>query len=205
MRSDVILFGSILIFIFVIWIYTGGPQHPISFAGPYLTPITDVDDESEAYGPTDSGSLWSSWGDDDTSSTVQDIPDAGRSPFAGDVTISGGDLNTDSARSEYLVLNSNTDSDVTITGWRLVSSKDGTEVRIPDGTYERNSRSRTIELSGGDELVITSGSRSRADIETGNDNTWYVYLGRSRDLWPDSDTTITLLDGNGKMVDQYQY
>ena len=39
-----------LIFLFCVWVYTGGPTRPISFAGPYITPITNVGQSQSGYG-----------------------------------------------------------------------------------------------------------------------------------------------------------
>ncbi len=43
-----LIFG--LIFLFCVWVYTGGPTHPIAFAGPYITPITNVGQVQSGYG-----------------------------------------------------------------------------------------------------------------------------------------------------------
>lgn len=48
--SDGLFFVGVLFFFFLLWFVSGGPTREISFAGPYITPITDVGDEQEGYG-----------------------------------------------------------------------------------------------------------------------------------------------------------
>jgi hypothetical protein len=48
--NDAFLFIFGLMFIFFVWVYTGGPNRPISFAGPYITPITNVGQGQTGYG-----------------------------------------------------------------------------------------------------------------------------------------------------------
>lgn len=49
MKADVFLVLASILFIYVAWIVTGGPNHPISKAGPYITPITRSGEESQGY------------------------------------------------------------------------------------------------------------------------------------------------------------
>ena len=39
MRSDLFLFIGILVFLFVVWVASGGPHRPLSFAGPTIAPL----------------------------------------------------------------------------------------------------------------------------------------------------------------------
>lgn len=50
LQQDAYFFLAIFLFIFVAWVATGGPQKPISFAGPFITPVTTYNDEQQAYG-----------------------------------------------------------------------------------------------------------------------------------------------------------
>ncbi|MES2225473.1 MAG: hypothetical protein V4480_01550 [Patescibacteria group bacterium] len=173
MKSDFVLFLAILIFIFVLWLYTGGPTHPISFAGPYLTPVTTSGGQSQAYGnPSDlsggsflhslssgfgkSGSLG---GDTSGSSNISSVPAGDQSPYAGKVHINGGDPSATSVRQEYLALQSASGSgNINITGWQLVSTQSGAQAvirageRIPDVSSESS-----IVLNPGDEAIVTTG------------------------------------------------
>ncbi|HEX2792107.1 MAG TPA: hypothetical protein VHO23_00070 [Candidatus Paceibacterota bacterium] len=78
--SDGLFFLGVLFFFFLLWFVSGGPTRPISFAGPYITPITDVGDEQVGYDDPDgifefvrggsspspsassNGWSWSGWG-----------------------------------------------------------------------------------------------------------------------------------------------
>ena len=66
MRADALFFLAIFVFIFVAWVATGGPQKPISFAGPFITPVTNVGQEQRGYGdfwdvPKSEGGSWWDW------------------------------------------------------------------------------------------------------------------------------------------------
>lgn len=203
--NDFWLFAGILLFFFVLWIYSGGPTHPISFSGPYLTPITGVGQESVGYGPsanqylrTGSASVSGSYGGN------TEVIDEARSPYAGDIFIGSSDLQTTDEDEEYISIRSNYEDDITITGWRLVSAKDGVSVRIPTGKTRGSGSNKPVRLEEGDELVITTGDRRDEDsaYESG---IWQVYLDKKDDIWRSKNDTITLLDQNGKVVDQYEY
>ncbi len=202
--NDAFLLGGILLFIFVLWLYSGGPNHPIAFSGPYLTPITNVDQESTGYGPSANDYISSGSGsvaNRPQSANTQTI-DSARSPFADRVRLEGGTPQASNERDEYLIIS--TSDDVTITGWRLVSASGNTTVRIPDGNRGSSDSKRSIALQPGDEAFISTGSRRAGDNTYTSRDRWYVYLDKSDDIWERSDT-ITLLDSNGKVVDQYRY
>lgn len=38
-----------LVFIFVAWVVTGGPNHPIAHEGPFITPVTRSGEEQQGY------------------------------------------------------------------------------------------------------------------------------------------------------------
>lgn len=166
--SDAWFVIGIFLFAFILWVSTGGPTRPISFAGPYITPITDVDDTQSGYGDdinVNTGSrsgLWSvrsvfgrfenSLGDNEDPGVV--------SPAAGNVRIvsgAGGPGGT-TAEREYVVLRAEADS-VDITGYRLLSSRSGANVAIPSGTTApRSGVASNIVLADGEEAVITTGN-----------------------------------------------
>lgn len=202
--NDALLLGGILVFIFVLWLYSGGPNHPIAFSGPYLTPITNVNQESIGYGPSANEYISSGSGsviDRPLSANTQTI-DSARSPFEGRVRLEGGTPGATNERDEYLVIS--TSDAVTITGWRLVSASGKTTVRIPEGSRGASDSKRSIALEPGNEAFISTGSRRSGEDTFTTRDRWYVYLDKSDDIWSSSDT-ITLLDSNGKVVDQYRY
>jgi len=177
MRNDLFLFIGIIIFFFVLWIYSGGPNNPISFAGPYITPITDVGTTQVGYGDTkdfgsandynssSGGSFLGRWFGGDTGTNV---PAADQSSYAGKVRIDGGNAGTTDLQSEYLILHSETDAPITITGWQLKSTKTssqgviGTGARVADKGGVRSSELSPIVLPAYGEAVVSS---SRSPIE----------------------------------------
>jgi hypothetical protein len=163
---------AIFVFVFILWVSTGGPTKPISFAGPYITPITDVGDVQDGYGEdiqigsdnnNDSGSrIWS----------VKSV--AGRfenklgsganvgpvSPSADKVRIvsGAGGPSGSAPKSEYVMLRATSEEAINVTGWRIVSEKSGASVTVPQA--ERIARSgalANVVLNEGDEVVVTTG------------------------------------------------
>ncbi|MEO6536883.1 MAG: hypothetical protein ABIT47_04270 [Candidatus Paceibacterota bacterium] len=179
MKGDFLLFFAIFVFIFILWVYSGGPTHPISFAGPYLTPVTNVGGESQAYGPKvsiPSGTVskktsWGNWsagwgtsnyGSSDTNGSNTNVSAGNRSPYAGKVYIDGSSshLNTSNVSQEYIVLRAASNSgNVGITGWQLVSQNAGSRTVILQGTpIAHQGTPSAIVLRSGEEAIISSGS-----------------------------------------------
>jgi hypothetical protein len=164
---------AIFVFVFILWVSTGGPTKPISFAGPYITPITDVGDVQGGYGEdidigTDNKSSESGsriWSVKSVVGRFENRLGSGAnvgpvSPLADRVRIvsgAGGPSGSDT-KSEYIVIRSTSESAVDVTGWRIVSKKSGASVTIPQA--ERIARSgalANVVLNEGDEVVITTG------------------------------------------------
>lgn len=202
--NDAFLFIGILVFFFVLWFYSGGPNNPISFAGPYITPVTDVGVDSVGY--DDGTSFWTRWGGDNSANS-HDSFDSARSPLYGKVYIAGGTPQSRNEDEEYLIIRSSAGVDVTISSWQLVSAANDTHLRIPEGQHGSSRNPRAIVLSPGEKALIVTGERDDRsdDLRDWYSDEWFAYLERNDNLWPESDDTITLLDASGQVVDQYQY
>ncbi len=175
MVSDAFFFFWILVFFFVLWFASGGPTKPISFAGPYISPITDVDTtqvgyggDSTAYSPTGSGSVWADiMNIQDSvaslqrkSSEVRSFGEA--SPKRGLVTVSGyGGASATDPEQEYVTIRASGSESVDITGWRIVSGATKHYGRIPYGAAlpksGRVNDTDRIVLNPGDEAIIITG------------------------------------------------
>jgi hypothetical protein len=199
--NDYLFYIALIFFFFIIWLYAGGPNNPISFSGPYITPVTDVGSTQVGY--DDGNSVWNAYRGDVTSIGKTDVLDSAVSPYSGSVSIVGSRPEEGSADREYLTIRSSMDDDVTITGWQLVSAKSGAQIRIPEG-YD-GSRKRAVRLSEGEEAVIFTSTRGASELRESFRDSWNVFLDRRSDVWNDRSDTITLLDGSGKVVDQYRY
>lgn len=166
MKGDGLFFLGVLAFFFILWFATGGPSRPISFAGPYITPITDVDTVQQGYGDTPavdfrSRSVWSDFMSGGLGgSGVSGVSNP--SPYRGQVRVSGsGGVTSEDPDKEYVVLRAHGDSAVDITEWRLVSVASGRSARIPMGaSLPRSGRvndTGRIVLSPGDEAIVVTG------------------------------------------------
>ena len=176
--SDTFFFIGVIAFFFVLWYASGGPTKPISFAGPYITPITDVDTTQVGYGDTgatgDSGGGGSVWanimnigslqesvaGLQRSSSEVRAFGQA--SPYKGPVMVSGtGGVYATDPDEEYVSIRASGDQSVDITDWKLVSGASGRDETIPQGAaLPRSGRvndTERIVLAPGDEAIITTG------------------------------------------------
>lgn len=197
--NDLWLFLGIFAFIFVLWIYSGGPNNPISFSGPYITPVTAPGVEQIGYGPSANTYYRTAR----TSGTKTDVTDTARSPYAGQVRIDSSDPRETDPRAEYIRLHA-TDANIPVSGWQLVSARSGTQVRIPDGNQEESKR--PVRLSQDNDALIITGSRASDSLKSTYTyaSAWHIFLGSRDEIWPSSDL-ITLLDQNGRVVDQYSY
>ncbi len=174
MRSDVLFFFGVIAFFFILWYSSGGPTKPISFAGPYISPITDVDSVSEGYGdgtaysPSGSGSIWADimnlqGGVASLQRKSSDIRAFGEeSPKRGSVVVSGfGGVGATDPEEEYVSIRNASSEDVDITGWRIVSGASGKGGRIPQGASlprpGRVNDTDRIILAPGDEVTIVTG------------------------------------------------
>ena len=171
-------FIGFLVLLFIIWTVTGGPTRPISFAGPFLKPLTPQG-KTEGY-----GSLSVPRGTSGSASSIQRaLTNAERelsnlqikyeeaqrfgepSPYRGLVTISkstSGPRATD-AQKEYVTLkaSSRITTPISISGWALLSSVTGKIAQIPQGTEVPRSgiinASESVKLKAGDTATVLSG------------------------------------------------
>ena len=198
--NDLWLFLDIILFIFVLWVYSGGPNNPISFAGPYITPVTAPGVAQVGYGP----SANTFYRNANSGSGSNAVTNSARSPYAGKVTIAYSDPRSSNVTSEYLHIHSNATQTIDVTGWQLVSAQSGAHIRIPDGT-RGNGGNGPIDLSANDDVFIITGSYANDSLKSTYAGAWHTFLNESTDVWNNTSDTITLLDQSGKVVDQYSY
>lgn len=163
MHGGAFLIGIILLF-FALWLVGGGPNRPISFQGPYLTPITTTGDTADAYGgerqARSPGLLGDLLGDGGTQ-----ISTGNASAQRGSVTL---ERSTSGARAsdpeeEYVTirLSSSAQSGVSVTGWQLKSEVSGASLIIPSGVEVLRmgsvNQASAIMLAPGEDAVITTG------------------------------------------------
>jgi hypothetical protein len=177
--SDGFFFLSVFFFFFAAWLAGGGPNKPISFAGPYITPITNVGVRQTGYGGplnfnTSTGissarsnlfTIQSSV--DDLGKQVSDAKLFGTpSPRKGQVTIGwGSSVGASDPKQEYVSIRVVHDApqNIDITGWRLQSVSSDYSATIPQGT----------------ELLSGTGNNAKADIILHPDDVAYIISGES--------------------------
>ncbi len=208
--NDAFFYLGVLIFFFILWVYSGGPTHPLSFAGPYITPITDVGVEQVGYGDSLSSTTrayfgtYSGIGTGTRSSGTSALPRDVLSPRNGTVSFDSLNPQGSSASTEYIGVRNNGNVEVDVTDWQIVDAGNGNSIRIPFGSRNQNVSPQRVVLSSGQSVVIATGSRENSNSTSYYGN-WNSYLNLSRDIWNDRNDTLTLLDKNGKVVDQYRY
>ena len=139
--SDGMFFALIVGFFFVLWAVGGGPTRPISFAGPFITPITNVGQSQAGYGKKISGtgavggssiSIGSKSGPTTSTSNI-----ANTSPYTGKVIldhyVSGAPVPDPGQEYIGLQIPSAVTQGVDITGWTLRSTVTGNSAIIPQG------------------------------------------------------------------------
>lgn len=200
MSGNGMLFLGVLIFIFIFWVVTGGPDKPISFSGPYLHPIDGPGQTAEPYSLGRGNNITSGitgsigGGLSDLEKQIDDISSFGEaSPYRGVVSIGrnpSGPRSTD-PKEEYISVSvsrraANT---INVTGWKLESSSSEVVAVIPSGVEVPRSGSvntvSPVVLSPGQTMVVTSG---RSPIGTSfRENICTGYLGEFQSFTPDLD------------------
>lgn len=215
MYGNAFFFFAMILFLFVAWVATGGPDRPISTAGPFITPVTNVGQEQQGYGnwwdivPGESN-WWTGGGGSKSSSgsaqstlwkTQDDLEDLQKdlqaarlfgtpSPYRGKVSIVKNTtaLAKTDTDEEYVVLTASGSAkeNISITGWKLVSTRSGTWGRLPTGTtlfkFGSVNNSGAIILQPGERAVVTTG---RSPVGTSfRENSCVGYLGERQDFMP---------------------
>ncbi len=197
--SDGFFFIAVIGFFFVLWLAGGGPTQPISFSGPYITPITTVGVTQNGYGdgtyhPTSPSEIRSTLqGAENSLTTLQkqaaDAKTFGEpSSYRGQITLQGGGATNSDVKTEYVVvqLSYSAKASVAITGWSLESVATGKSATIGGGaeiprTGDVN-QTTTIVLQPGDQAIISTGE---SPIGTSfKENECVGYLGQRQDYTP---------------------
>lgn len=182
--SEASWFFALIIGLFVVWVGVGGPSHPVSYAGPYLTPLTGPGSTSQAYG------------DPNAYSSVNSTVNVGTNGVS--LTQSGGknvSLSRDlsgvygsDADSEYVVIDVShaTAGPLSTAGWSIGSKSSGKRIGLPQGAELPRSGSvndvSTITLSPGDEMIVSTG-RSPIGLSF-RENLCTGYLEEHQDFHP---------------------
>jgi hypothetical protein len=199
--SDGFFIVGFIVFFFLLWAFTGGPTRPISFAGPYITPITDINQTQVGYGATSSlrsyvGSTGTQTQSSMTDQLATDQSELGAnqtqaeytalfgtpSPYKGIVTmdhsVSGTSENDPSQESIELRLSSDASKNVDITGWKIESTVTYNNAKIPTGVHTLHQGGGNvigdIILVPGDDAIITTGASPVQLSFKGNECTGYL-------------------------------
>lgn len=178
MEHDAWFFIGVFVFIFLVWIATGGPLHPIAFTGPTLrqpgvlgggtylelprSPFTVGGYETSLPGSSSEGSHGQNA---QTPPQLSGVNYGDSSPYRNAVTMSHyvSGAGSSDPRGEYIELSVSQSAGVpvNISGWTLRSEATGNAMSIPKGTEVPASgvvnAAQDIVLSPGDRAIIISG------------------------------------------------
>lgn len=206
MKADALFVLSMLLFVFVAWIATGGPSRPIATAGPWITPVTRSGEESQGYrtlapsNPINVGSYPRQVSTGGGTTTISSGPSkyvrgtTANSPVYLEHSIVGpahGNPN-----QEYIsIVNTGTES-VTLTGWRITSKATGATVIIP-----------TLSVKAKGRATVVSGRSASNQLGPGVCGTGVncVFLNRNLEVYASSRETITLKNTAGTTIDTFSY
>jgi hypothetical protein len=210
MKPDGLFVITCIFFIFVAWVATGGPSRPISQAGLFITPVTRPGEESQGYRTLVPANPI------DTSSYPRQVPGGGTTISSGADLYSRNTTANDSSfrdqiylvhssigpaasnpNQEYITIENDGTTTVTLNGWRVASAATGSAVTVPN-----------IVLAAGQKMTIVSGrsgANQLADFGICTGNSDCIFLNRNLELFASSRETITLLDTNSKVVDLFSY
>jgi hypothetical protein len=177
MEHDAWFFIGVFVFIFLIWVSTGGPLHPIAFTGPRLAlpgalgggtylslpraPYGIGSSDASLPGSSGSGSGTSGVVPTFTGGTSYGIPSNYRGLVSMSHYISG--AGSADPKNEYLEIRVASDAGVPVnlSEWSLTSDASGASVLIPKGTEIPTSGTinavQDIVLSPGDRAIVVSG------------------------------------------------
>lgn len=179
---DAWFFVGVFVFIFLIWIATGGPTNPLSFSGPRLSPPQELGGgtylqlpraslgtgDSNVYlkGSSGGGGVYgSSWNSNEQLPILIGGTFGTPSPYRGIVRMSRFVSGSGVAdpKNEYVEISAsqNAGVPVDISGWRILSDASGNVATIPEGTEVPISgtinASEKIVLAPGMRAIIVSG------------------------------------------------
>lgn len=181
MEHDAWFFIGIFVFIFLIWVATGGPMHPIAFSGPTLAqpgilgggtylqlpraPFGVGGNNVVLPGSSSGGSSYYETPGTAGSPSLGGTVFGSLSPYRSLISMSHYVTNASSsdAGMEYIQisLSPNASAPVNITGWKLISEATGKAAAIPRGTVVPTSgivnAKQDILLSPGERAALISG------------------------------------------------
>ncbi len=181
MQHDAWFFVGIFAFIFLIWIATGGPTHPIAFTGPTLSQPQELGggsylsfpragfslgggNEVHLPGSSNGSSYGGSSGSVPSSASLSGVDFGTPSPYRGAVTMSHyvSGAGSSQPNNEYVQLSlAQNAAPVDITGWTLESEATGNAAIIPKGTETPHSgivnAVQDIVLEPGETAIVESG------------------------------------------------
>ena len=179
---------GILVFFFLLWAFAGGPSRPISFAGPFITPITNEGQTQTGYGPQlkiggtinlPSAALTATERPA-TAATLAPTPlPANTSSYSDLVTIShiAGSSSNPTGYVQISV-SSSAGKDVDITGWSVTSTTNKQSGLIPTGILllqlGAKNTLQEILLKPGDKAVIAPGASPVASSFQANKCSGYL-------------------------------
>lgn len=180
---DAWFFIGVFVFIFLIWIVTGGPIHPLAFSGPTLSAPQELGGGTylsfprAPFGVGNSSNVslpGSSDGSNSSANTTNNVPvptfEGGVifgdvSPYRGAVTMSHSVSGAGSSNPQYeyieIQVAGNATSPINLSGWTIESDASGSSMTIPKGTEVPTSgivnASQDIILTAGMRALIISG------------------------------------------------
>jgi hypothetical protein len=203
LKHDAMFFVAALFFIFLIWVATGGPTRPISWAGPFLNAPTPLGSGGAYFLPGAGFKIGSSFlpsanfaiGGGETSLGGSSAPldpliYGPTSQYHGQVYFTGNSSDEEQtlADVEYITLQTSTgaDTNIPITGWKFISMQTGNSATI--GTAAVVPVSGAVNTTGaiilhpGNTAYFTSG-RSPTGISF-RENICAGYLDQYQQLTP---------------------
>lgn len=182
MEHDAWFFIGVFVFIFIIWIATGGPTHPLAFTGPTLqqpsplgggtylslpsAPFSIGGSDISLPGSSGGGSLDTSGNVNTPAPTLAGNTAFGEtSPYRGIVSmdhyVSGAGSPNPTNEYIYIHISGSSGVPVDLTGWTLESDATGNTMTIPKGTAVPTSgtvnAAQDIVLTPGQQAIVISG------------------------------------------------
>jgi hypothetical protein len=180
-------FLVVIAFFFFLWLAGGGPNRQISFAGPYITPVTNENQTQVGYGPQLKiggtvklpGATVTAGEKTSGAAQTQYPAPQNTSTYRNAVTVAhvAGNSNNPSGYAEIIVSPSAGQS-IDITGWSVTSSANRLSGQIPTGVLllqlGANNTLQDILLKPGDKATVTAGMSPAVSSFQANGCTGYL-------------------------------
>ncbi len=211
MKADGLFVIMAIVFVFIAWVASGGPNRPIAREGLFITPVARSGEEPQGYSilapanPVDASSYPKQIGGaaPAIASSTTDAYTRRTDTASGNVYIERGTTGpaANDPNEEYVTLVNGSASSVSLTGWRLVSAATGAALTVPSA-----GGTNVVLAPQAEATLITGRPAGQSFLQSlCSGSSSCFFLGRGSEAFAPARETIRLFDQSGRLVDSFSY